>query len=86
MKFLLISFKSKSSLYTFSRILKMYSVEHYIVNTPHSISRSCSLSLKVNYNFQSSVINMLKSSQITDIVGIFILEKQGFNERIQRLY
>lgn len=86
MKFLLISFKSKSSLYSFSRILKFYNIEHSIINTPHAISRSCSLSLKVNLFYKSSVINMLRSSQIDDIVGIFILEKQGFNERIQRLY
>lgn len=86
MKYLLINFNNKSSLYMFCKILKNYSINYSIINTPHSISRSCSLSLKINLNYLNTLLNIVKTSHISDVAGIFLLERQGFNERIQRLY
>lgn len=86
MTYLIINFKNKSSLYTFSRILKNFSIGHNIINTPHQISRGCSLSISIEYSYKSSVINILKVTPTVDISGIFALEKYGFGERIKRLY
>lgn len=86
MKYLIIHFKNKTSLYTFSKILKNFNIYHSIINTPNSISRSCSLSIKTDIFYKNTIINALESSRINDFAGIFIVERQGFNERIQRLY
>ena len=86
MKYLIVHFKNKTSLYTFSKILKNYNINHSIINTPNSISRSCSLSIKTEIFYKNSIINTLETSRINDFAGIFIIERHGFNERIQRLY
>lgn len=86
MKYLIIHFKNKTALYTFSKILKNYNIKHSIINTPNSISRSCSLSIKTDIFYKISIVNALETSRITDFAGIYIIERQGFNERIQRLY
>ncbi len=86
MKYLIISFKNRTSLYTFVKILKNYSFPCEIINTPHAVSRSCGLSVKTNFSYKDSIVNIIKSSRFNDIIGIFLVERQGFNERIQRLY
>lgn len=86
MKYLLINFKNKTSLYMFGKILKNYNIDYSIINTPHSISRSCSLSIKTHLDYLNTTLNIIKTSRINDIDGIFLVERQGFNERIQRLY
>ena len=86
MKYLIISFKNRTSLYTFVKILKNFNFPCEIINTPHAVSRSCGLSAKINFSYKNSVVNITKSSHFNDLIGIFLVERQGFNERIQRLY
>jgi len=86
MKYLLISFKNRNSLYTFAKILKNFGISNNIINTPHSVSRSCGLSIKTALSHHNNIINIIKTSRIQDIIGVFIVERNGFNERISRLY
>ena len=86
MKYIIISFKNRNSVYTFVKILKNFNIFSSIINTPHSVSRSCGLSLKVDFSYSNSIINIINSSHIQDIIGVFVVERQGFNERITRLY
>ena len=86
MKYIIVSFNNRNSLYTFAKILKNYNISNSIINTPHSVSRSCGLSIKVNLSYHNTIINIIKSSHLQDILGVFIIERQGFNERIERLY
>ena len=86
MKYLFINFTNKTSLYTFCKILKNFQINYSIINTPRSISKSCSLSLKINTEYLGSLLNIIKTSHIQDVTGIFLLERKGFDERISRLY
>lgn len=86
MKYLIISFKNRNSVYAFFKILKNFNIFSSIINTPHTVSQSCGLSLKVDFSFYNSVINILKNSHTSDLIGVFAVERQGFNERISRLY
>ena len=86
MKFIFINFNNKTSMYTFCKILKNFQINHSIINTPRAISKSCSLSIKISTNHLNSLINIIKTSHIQDISGVFLFERQGFNERISRLY
>jgi len=86
MKYIIISFKNRNCLYTFLKILKNFNIFSSIINTPHSVSRSCGLSLKVDFSYYNTVINIINTSRVQDIIGVFAVERQGFNERISRLY
>ena len=86
MKHIIINFNNRTALYTFAKILNNYQIYSSIINTPRSISKSCSLSLKINFNYLNNLINIIKTSNFNHISGVFVLEKQGINERIQRLY
>ena len=86
MKYLLISFKTKNSVYSFSNKLKLFNISNQIINTPSSISKSCSLSLRTNLNNLSIVTKILLNSNYNDVIGIFSIEISAFDERIKRLY
>ena len=86
MKYIIISFKNRNSVYAFLKILKNFNIFSSIINTPHNISKSCGLSLKADFGYHNQVVNILKNSRLTDLIGIFVVERQGFNERITRLY
>ena len=86
MKFIIISFKSRNSLLSFVKILRNFGIPADIINTPRQISRSCGLSAKAQYQFYNSILNIIKTSKIADLMGIFLVEQFGFQERIQRLY
>ena len=86
MKYIIISFKSQNSLYTFGKILRNFNISSSIISTPHAVYKSCSLSLKTTFLNSKMLIEILKNSKINDVIGIFLIERVGFNERIQRLY
>ena len=86
MKYLLISFKTKNSVYSFSSKLKLFNIANQIINTPSSISKSCSLSLRTDLKNLTTILKLISSSNYNDLIGLFLVEIWGFNERINRLY
>lgn len=86
MKFIIISFKSRNNLLKFVRICRQYNINIDIINTPNIISKSCGLSGKTAYNNLNSIKNIIQQLNYLDFMGIFYLERSGFQERLQRLY
>ena len=84
MKFALIAFKSKNELLLFSKILKANGVSHNITNTPRSISVSCGLSIKLDFH-QLQYISSFINSKRNSIMGVYMIERNNFNERIQKI-
>ena len=84
MKFLLIAFKNRNSLYSFTRFLKVKGINFSTINTPRKITTSCGLSIKTaysNYNHIKQSINLFNNG----ILGIFIVEQIGLQENIQKI-
>ena len=86
MKNLIISFKSRNNVQLFAKILKSYSIPSEITNTPRSISISCGLSVKTNYNYFPTVLKLIQSSNLNGFLGIYLLETIGLKETTKRLY
>ena len=86
MKYILIAFKSRNSLYSFANKLKNYNVHTQVINTPSGISRSCSLSIRTGLENSNIVRDVLSLSHYNDLIGVFAVEIWGFNQRIKRLY
>lgn len=85
MKFLLISFKSRNQLYSFTKFLKVKGINFSTINTPRKISTSCGLSIKTSYNNYTAILNFLRNNSNINIVGLFIVEQNGLQENIQRV-
>lgn len=66
--------------------LKNYGISTIIINTPSSISKSCSLSLKTSNEYFAIIKKIINQSNYSDLIGIFLAETSRFGERINRLY
>jgi len=71
MNSLIISFKTRNSVYAFANILKLNRIFFKIGNTPKSISNSCGLSLKTELK-NLNIIKNLISQYPNQILGIFL--------------
>ena len=86
MKYIIIAFKSKNSLYSLQNYLKKINVKSEIINTPRSLSSSCGLSLKIVLHYYRTILNVLKTTQNLNIIGCYLIEYLGFQEKIERIF
>ena len=82
--YIYISFQSRNNLMSFYKLLKTYT-NASIVNTPHSISTSCSLSIKVEYRYLSLIKELIVKTKINNLIGIFVVRKQPTYEQVERI-
>lgn len=85
MKYIIISFKSRNSLQKFVQILKTNRINCKIINTPHMISSSCSLSAKIDCFDYFIAIEILKKWNFDDLIGVFLMNQTNFTNKIQKL-
>ena len=85
MKHLLISFKSRNHLYSFTKFLKIKGINFTTINTPRKISTSCGLSIKTSYQ-NYNIIKQTSNSLNNGILGIFIVEQIGLQENIIKIF
>lgn len=86
MKYIIVSFKSRNKVLHLVKMLRQFNINADIISTPQSISKSCGLSAKVNYIHLSTVKTVVQNMGMNDFNGIYYLERNSFNERLQRLY
>jgi len=86
MKHLIVSFKSRNSLYSFAKVLRSNGVNVNIINTPRNISTSCGLSIKVELRYFNLVLNQARQTNPEGLVGIFTETKQNSHTQYQRLF
>lgn len=86
MKYLIISYKSRNSLYAFAQILRQYGIASTIINTPRNIAISCGLSLKVDFGHYNHVIGLINNANLPGFWGVFMLVKTSTHDQIERLF
>lgn len=86
MKNLIISFKTRNSLYAFSKTLRASGISVSIINTPRNIAISCGLSIKTELRHFSIASTLLKQSNLIDFIGIFSETKNGISTHYERLF
>ena len=86
MKNLIISFKTRNSLYAFSKTLRTNGISVSIINTPRNIAISCGLSIKTDIRHFSIISTLIKQSNLADFIGMFSETKNGNSTQYERLY
>ena len=86
MKYLIISFQSKNNLMQFNQLLHSRNINTRIINTPHKISSSCSLSIKTDLSFLSIIESLLKQISLGGFLGLYsVNEFNGFSQVVKIL-
>lgn len=83
---LLIVFQSRNSLYSFAKFLKSNGMNINIINTPNSISTSCTLSIKTDFKNLNRILSMINGKKVSGMIDIYSISKNLGYERVERLY
>lgn len=86
MKTIIVAFKSRNNLQLFAKIMRTHSIPIEIISTPRSVSISCGLSVKTDYRYLNTIINLLHVSNLDGFLGIYLIERQGLRQQTQKLY
>ncbi len=86
MKYLIISFNSRNSVMTFAKLARKNGLYTSIINTPRSVSVSCGLSVRTEFQNLQSIISLLKKSNLSDLIGIYSITRKGQYEEIEKFY
>ena len=86
MKYLVVMFTSRNDTLTFYNMLKKYNGFYSIINTPHSLSRSCGISIKIGYNLASIAIQIAKNNHFSSFKGIFEIDISNPNSTPKNIY
>ncbi len=85
MRFLILAFKSRNSLYSFNKLLRQYNINTMIINTPRSVSISCGLSIKADYRELGMIKTILQQSNVDGFLGMFTINRAGGFEQVERI-
>ena len=84
MKHIIISFKSRTILYTFAKLLKINNINSSIINTPRRIAVSCGLSLQANFLHLNKVVSILKQNNFSGFIGLYIQTSIGSQLKFEK--
>jgi hypothetical protein len=86
MSYLVVVFSSRNDTIKFYNILKNYSGFASIINTPHSLSRSCGISIKIGNNLLYIAQNILSTNKFLSFKGIFEMNISNQNALPNKIY
>ncbi len=86
MKYLIISFNSRNSVMTFAKLARKNGLYTSIINTPRSVSVSCGLSVRTEFQNLQSIISLLKKSNLSGLIGVYSITRKGQYEEIEKFY
>ena len=86
MKYLVVMFSSRTDTMKFYSIIKQYNGFCSIINTPHSLSRSCGISVKISNNQLSIAQNLISRNNFSSFKGIFEITISNPNDKPKRIY
>ena len=70
-------FNSRNDTMRFYTLIKKYNGFCSIVNTPHSLSRSCGISIKIGNNLIPVANQIVRNNKFLSFKGIFELDTQS---------
>ena len=86
MKYLIISFNSRNSVMTFAKLARKNGLYTSIINTPRSVSVSCGLSVRTEFQNLQSIISLLKKSNLSGLIGVYSITRKGQYEEMEKFY
>jgi len=85
MKKLIISFKSRNDIFSFSRLLQQNGILNSTINTPKQIGSTCSLSIKCDAQHIEKVKNLLYQIRLKSFNGLFIITNTPYGYQISKI-
>ena len=86
MKYLVAMFNSRTDTMRFYNMLKNYNGFCSVINTPHSLSRSCGISVKISNNQLTISQQIIKNNNFISFKGIFEINSANPNIAPKRVY
>lgn len=71
MKYIIVMFNVRSDTMRFYNLIKKFNGFCSIVNTPHSLSRSCGISIKISNNQLNLAKQLISSNNFSSFKGIY---------------
>ena len=86
MKYLIIAFKSRNQLQSFTRTIRLYGINVSIVNTPRSVAVSCGLSARAEYRYLNTIKTALSQIDLTSFIGIYVVTRNSVYEQVEKIF
>ena len=86
MKYTIAMFSSRTDTMHFYSLLKNFNGFCSIINTPHSLSRSCGISVKIANNLIPIAKQIISNNKFVSFKGIFELSISNTHENPKRIY
>ena len=86
MKYLIVMFGVRSETLSFYNMLKNFEGFCSIVNTPHSLARSCGISVKIGNNLINIAKQLLHNNSFASFKGIYEINMSNNRDIPTRIY
>ena len=86
MKYVIVMFTSRSDTMRFYSLIKKLNGFCSIVNTPHSLSRSCGISIKIGNNLIPMSTQIIRNHSFSSFKGIFEIDLSSPQSVPKKLY
>ncbi len=86
MKYLIIAYKSRNNLFSVNRVLNLRGISTRVINTPHRLSISCGLSIRVDIKSLEVCKSVVQEINLNGFMGIFLVEINNGNDTITRVF
>ena len=86
MKYLIVMFSVRSDTMRFYNLIKKFNGFCSIINTPHSLSRSCGISVKISNNQLSLARQLIANNTFTTFKGIYEINMTNSKDIPIRIY
>ncbi|MFQ6723740.1 MAG: DUF3343 domain-containing protein [Clostridia bacterium] len=86
MKYTIVMFTSRTDTMRFYSLLKQFNGFCSIINTPHSLSRSCGISVKLGNNLIPVARQIINQNKFMSFKGIFEINLNNFQDTPHKIY
>ena len=86
MRYIIVMFNSRTDTMRFYSLIKKYNGFCSIVNTPHSLTRSCGISVKIGANQINIAKQLINSNHFSSFKGIFEVNLTNNNDIATKLF
>ena len=86
MKYLIVMFSVRSETLQFYNLLKNFNGFCSIINTPHSLAKSCGISVRISNNQLEVSKQLLYNNRFGSFKGIYEINMSSINNIPSRIY
>ena len=86
MKYIIVMFTSRTDTMHFYNLIKKFNGFCSIINTPHSLARSCGISVKISGNQINLAQQIIRNNNLSSFKGIYEINISNNGDIPTRIY